>query len=162
VAEEADKALHAAFFIPARHRTGLGGEVIVSGELEQARMKADVIADPLEDDTLSCRRDRPGYARRAANARASDPARSARTGARPGEHEHEAERRRTVAPTRIFLKLSQSTWARSSEGVEAEIGLAAGGRTADIALHLITEPAAAPRTTAHSRARRRGYRPRVA
>ena len=100
VAEEADHALDAALFIPAGHRAGLGGEVVVAGELEQARMEADVIADALEDDALQVVvEDDAGHApergegldvaaQETLERLVEGEARV--TGARPGEHEHEA------------------------------------------------------------------------
>jgi hypothetical protein len=52
VAEVANGPFHTSFLIPARHRAGLGGEVVVAGEFQQARVKADVVADAIEDDAL--------------------------------------------------------------------------------------------------------------
>lgn len=47
----ADGSLDAAFLIARAHLTGLGLEVIVTGTLEDSRMKLDEIAAPLLNDT---------------------------------------------------------------------------------------------------------------
>src|SRR2546428_2065706 len=52
VAQVLDHPLDLALLVAAVRRAGLGREVIVPGQLEQARMEADVIADPLQDDAL--------------------------------------------------------------------------------------------------------------
>ena len=66
VPKEAEESFDPAFLIAAGHRTRLRGEVIVARELEQARMKPDVIADPFEDDALQIVvEDRAGHALRA-------------------------------------------------------------------------------------------------
>src|SRR5581483_8214402 len=52
VAEVLDHALHATLLVAAGHRTRLGREVVMAGELEEPRMEADVLAAALEDDAL--------------------------------------------------------------------------------------------------------------
>src|SRR6266545_2693300 len=52
VAQVLDHPLDLALLVAAVRRAGLGREVIVPGQLEQARMEADVIADSLQDDAL--------------------------------------------------------------------------------------------------------------
>ena len=52
VAEVLDHPLDAAFLIAAGDGARLRGEVVVAGELEQARVEADVLAEALEDDTF--------------------------------------------------------------------------------------------------------------
>ena len=147
VAEEADQSLDAALLIAAGHRAGLGGEVVVAGELEHARVEADVIADALEDDALQIVvEDGAGHAleggegldvaaQETLERLVEGEARVAR--ARPREHEHEAREqargradadRAEVAPVDLRLL--------AGEGVEAQVGLGAGGGPdgADVAL----------------------------
>ena len=62
VPKESQESFDPAFFIAAGHRTRLRGEVIVASELEQARMKPDVITDPFQNDALQIVvADRAGY-----------------------------------------------------------------------------------------------------
>jgi hypothetical protein len=52
VAEVLDRPLDAAFLIAAGDGARLRGEVVVAGELEQAGVEADVLAEALEDDAF--------------------------------------------------------------------------------------------------------------
>src|SRR2546428_9153603 len=51
--EVADHPFHASLFLPAGHRARLGSELIMARELEDARVKANVVADALEDDAFA-------------------------------------------------------------------------------------------------------------
>jgi hypothetical protein len=108
VAQVLDLPLDAAFFIAAGDGAGLWGEVVVAGELEQAGVEADVIADALEDDALQIVvEDGAGHALE--RGEGLDMAaqetlerlvegEAGVAGARPGEDEREADRTRRAAP----------------------------------------------------------------
>jgi hypothetical protein len=52
MAEEPQKSLDAPFLVSAGHGAGLGGVVVVAGQLEHAGVEADVIPEAFEHDTL--------------------------------------------------------------------------------------------------------------
>jgi hypothetical protein len=69
--KEPQESLQTPILVSARQGAGLWGEVVVAGELEDPRVKTDVIADAFEDDALQVvvRPARPLPDQRGADAR---------------------------------------------------------------------------------------------
>ena len=131
--------MESPLFIPAGHRARLRGEVIVAGELKQAGVEANVLAEPFEDDAFQVviqqgPRD-PAHGRERLDVAAEEALQrlvegeAGVDGAGPGEHEHEARQdaphppdldRAEVAPVDLALLRDQ--------GVEPEVRFGSRGR----------------------------------
>jgi hypothetical protein len=127
VAEVLDHPLDLALLVRAIRRAGLGRVVIVPGQLEHARVEADVIADAVEDDALEIVvEDRPRDApqsREGFDVAAQEALQrlvqgeAGVDGARPRQHEDEARQQPAPAADR-----------QGAEIPPVDLGLLAGQR----------------------------------